>query len=284
MQNAAGFALIAAACFGVALVVTQFGLRYMTAVTGALVSIPSTALMFWALSPLFLDARHGRVAAVAVVGLFFPAVVTILTFAANRQMGPTIAGTVGGTAPLFAIAGAVAFLGERISVSVVLGTLAIVLGVLAMSWDDKQRPHQWPKRALVLPLTAAAIRGFAQMLTKYGLTLWSSAFAAGLVGYTTSSLTVLAAVGLDRARQPSPFDRRGVPWFVLVGLCNGAAVLSMYVALSRGRVAIVSPIVATYPLFTLLASLIFLRRELLTLRVLAGVALTVAGVTAILLR
>ena len=93
---------------GAALVITQYGLRYMSAVTGALVSIPSTTLMFRVLSPLFLTTGQWHASAVAVfamVGLFFPAVATMLTFAANQRMGPTMAGTLGGTAPLFAITG-----------------------------------------------------------------------------------------------------------------------------------------------------------------------------------
>lgn len=287
MHSAAFFAVVAAACFGVALVITQYGLRYMPAMNGALVSIPSTALVFWALSPLLLSTGQWQASAVVVfagVGLFFPAVVTMLTFAANQRMGPTIAGTVGGTAPLFAIAGAVLFLGERLSVLVLLGTLAIVLGVMVLAWEKKPNPSSWPKRALLLPLTAAAIRGLAQLLTKYGLALWASPFAAGLVGYTASSATVFVAAELGRGRRPRALDRRGVMWFALAGLCNGAAVLSMYIALNRGRVTIVSPIVATYPLFTLLSSIIFLRREVVTPRVLVGVALTITGGIVILLR
>jgi len=43
-------------------------------------------------------------------------------------------------------------------------------------------------------------------------------------------------------------------------------------------VSVVSPLVATYPLFTLALSAMFLREERFGPRVLLGVALTVAGV------
>jgi drug/metabolite transporter (DMT)-like permease len=43
-------------------------------------------------------------------------------------------------------------------------------------------------------------------------------------------------------------------------------------------VSVVSPLAATYPLFTLALSALFLREEKFGARVLAGVALTVAGV------
>ena len=45
--------------------------------------------------------------------------------------------------------------------------------------------------------------------------------------------------------------------------------------------SVVSPLVATYPLFTLALSALFLREERFGARVLLGVALTVAGVLAL---
>jgi uncharacterized membrane protein len=108
--------------------------------------------------------------------------------------------------------------------------------------------------------------------------LWPDPFAAVLVGYTVSSVMIFAG---NRAFVPSTdasIDRRGVFWFMVVGICNGLGMLAMYAALNRGQVSVVSPLVATYPLFTLALSAIFLREEKFGLRVLLGVALTVAGV------
>jgi drug/metabolite transporter (DMT)-like permease len=76
----------------------------------------------------------------------------------------------------------------------------------------------------------------------------------------------------------APFNRRGVLWFVAVGACNGAGILATYAALARHPVAVVSPLVATYPVFTLALSSLFLREERFGARVLLGVMLTVAGV------
>ena len=86
----------------------------MDALSGARVSIPTAALLFWLCAP-FLDWSGWQWRAVgiyALVGFFFPAAVTLLTFEANRRMGPTVAGTIGSAAPLFAVLGAAAFLGE----------------------------------------------------------------------------------------------------------------------------------------------------------------------------
>ena len=58
------------------------------------------------------------------------------------------------------------------------------------------------------------------------------------------------------------------------------AIACMYGGLALGRVVVVSPIVASYPLFTLLTAWVF-REELLTRKSVLGVLLAVSGVALI---
>ena len=53
--------------------------------------------------------------------------------------------------------------------------------------------------------------------------------------------------------------------------------LSMYSALNCGRVVVVSPIIATFPVFTLVISLLF-RQERFRLRILTGMMLVMGGI------
>lgn len=255
----------------------------MDAPSGAKVSIPTAALLFWLFAP-FLDLVGWQAAAIGIfilVGLFFPAVVTLLTFEANRRLGPTVAATVGSTAPLFAVLGAGAFLGETLGLRELLGTSIIVLGSVAISGrredgaGGRRRSDWW------LPWSSAVLRALAQVLSKAGLALWPNPFAAALIGYTASSLVVWAAT--TSGRKPV-FTRSGVRWFAATGVLNGAAVLLLYHALSAGPVSLVSPIVATYPLFTLMLGAAMLREERIRRRTLFGVVLTVAGVVLLLAR
>jgi hypothetical protein len=73
---AIALALISALCFGVALVLTHIGLRYIPPLPGAAISIPSSTLLFIAISPIVLGGRPIVWAAVpifAAVGLLYPA-------------------------------------------------------------------------------------------------------------------------------------------------------------------------------------------------------------------
>ena len=281
MEISIALALAASALLGTAVVIANVGLRYLDPARGALVSIPSTTLLFWLLA-LFLFHGEGwnatALAVFAVVGLIFPALVTFLNFESNRLTGPTVAGTISSTTPLFAVLGAILFLGEPLSPAAMAGTAAIVLGVIALTARSADRPRSWAAWVIVLPLAGAAIRGGAQAAVKGGLAMWPDPFVAALVGYTVSCATIFAGNRAFVPRASAPLDRRGILWFMAVGICNGLGVLAMYAALNGGRVSVVSPLVATYPLFTLALSALVLREEKFAPRVLLGAALTVAGV------
>jgi drug/metabolite transporter (DMT)-like permease len=103
-DSSLALALGSASLFGQGLVVTQFGLRDMTPALGVTFSMPMAALVFWSSAPFFADFSGWDGDAVllfAVVGIFFPGMITLLTFEANRRMGPYVTGAIGNLAPLF---------------------------------------------------------------------------------------------------------------------------------------------------------------------------------------
>jgi DME family drug/metabolite transporter len=270
--------------FGAGFVLTQFGLRWMLPWLGVAISIPTSTLLFWCLAPFFVDPSNGNLKAVALfacVGLFFPGTVALLHFESNRLMGPNIAGALSSIAPVFAIALAIAILGEHIHGPQLLAFGAIVAGITLMyrgqvSLSGRSR---W---LLALPVAASAIRGVIQPIIKFGFEWWPNPIAAAVVSYTISS-TMLILLALGRAGGHIPMIyHRGALWFAAVGLCNGLSVLAMYGALEYGRVAIISPLIATYPLVTLLLSRLLLSKEDLRPQPIAGVTATVCGVILLL--
>ena len=273
-------ALLSSACFGIALVTGRIGLRTIDARRGAAISIPSATLLFVLSAPMALDVSGFVPAAAlcfALVGLIFPALVTLLTFRANEELGPTATAAVSATAPLFALLAAAVLLGESIPAQATAAAFAVAAGVVLLSSQGSGAQPRLATRALLWPFAGAAVRGLAQALVKLGLLLWPSAFAASLIGYLVSSVAVIGASRLGRPDRPV-MDRQGIAWFVLTGLLNGAAVLLMYAALKDAPVSLVAPIVATYPLVTALTSALVLREEPVTRRMLAGTLISVAAI------
>ncbi len=265
------------------MVTAKFGFRYINAASASAISIPSAALLMLVATPWMFDPSQASTKGAitfALIGLFFPAAVTLLVFGGTDRLGATTANAISNTTPMFAILAAVLFLGEELTFARAFGALAVVIGIVTLSWDEKGQKRGWPIWALAFPLGAAVARGSGLALTKYGLEIWPDPFAAVLIGYCTSA-TVLLLLDTLRAwrsgRKPTVYSK-AIPWFVLTGWCNGCATLLMYTALKRGEVSLVSPIVATSPLFTFIVGAVILRQERLSWRLAGGVVLAVAGI------
>jgi drug/metabolite transporter (DMT)-like permease len=270
--------------FGAGFVLTQFGLRWMQPWLGVAISIPTSTLLFWCLAPFFVNPSHGSLRVIALfagVGLFFPGVAALLNFESNRLMGPNIAGALSSMTPVLAVLLAIVILGERVRGPQLLGLAAIVVGISLMYRVHVNLSGRsfW---LLALPLASAAIRGVVQPIVKFGFQWWPSPIAVVVVSYTVSS-AVLIFAALARGGWTIPeIDHRGTAWFAVVGLCNGLSVLTMYAALNYGPVVVISPLIAGYPLVTLLLSRVFLRKENVGPQLIAGVTGAVCGVMVLL--
>jgi drug/metabolite transporter (DMT)-like permease len=270
--------------FGAGFVLTQFGLRWMQPWLGVAISIPTSTLLFWCLAPFFVNPSAGDARAVvlfACVGLVFPGAAALLNFESNRLMGPNIAGALSSMTPVLAVLLAIIVLGERVRGLQLLGLAALVVGISLMYrvHVDLSGRSWW---LLAIPLASAAIRGVVQPIVKFGFAWWPNPIAAVVISYTVSS-TVLIVAALARTGGTIPgIDYRGAAWFSTVGLCNGLAVLAMYAALKYGPVAVISPLIAGYPLVTLLLSRALLKKEQVGPQLIGGVTSAVCGVVLLL--
>jgi drug/metabolite transporter (DMT)-like permease len=280
------FALGSALLLGGGLVLTQFGLRTVHPLSGAAISVPSFTLVFLLLSPVLLHGQTIEWRAVPIfvaVGLVFPAALTMLTFASNRALGPVVTGALGNLSPLLSVAVAVILLHEPLRGLQFAGLVVAVLGVFAITVTRTDDMRDWRTWALLLPLGASVMRGVVPPIIKVGLEVWPNPVAAGLTGYIASTLTVLTVERIRTGRFITQAPWSGRMWFALNGICNGTGTLLLYLALGAGPVSLVAPLYATYPLFTVGMSAIFLGNVRITARLVAGTALTVGGVVLILI-
>lgn len=279
-------AIAAATFLGGGLVLTQFGLRHIHPLSGAAISIPAFTLCFVLASPILLRGETivwSAVPIFAAVGLVFPALLTLLTFAGNRALGPVVTASLGNISPLFSVLLAVVLLGEPLRLWQFVGLILIVAGVLVITVTRTQDMRNWRTWALLLPLGAAVLRGVIPPVIKVGLEIWPSPIAAGLTGYIFSSLTVLMVERVRNGRFIVQGPVQGRLWFALTGICNGIGTLLFYAALGAGPVSVVTPLVATYPMITVGLNMLVFGGTRAGLRLAGGSALTVTGVVLILI-
>ena len=278
-------AFASAAFLGTGVALTQFGLRTVHPLSGAAISIPSFTLCFILLSPILLRGETivwYAVPIFAVVGLVFPAAVTLLSFASNRSLGPVVTSTLGNLSPLFSVALAIVILHEPLRLFQFTGIVIAVLGVGIITVTRTPDMRDWRTWALLLPLTAALLRGVIPPVIKIGLEIWPSPIAAGLTGYIFSTITVLL---VERVRNGHFIVRAplsGRLWFAVTGICNGIGTLLLYAAVGAGPITLVAPLIATYPLVTVGLSAIVLTNVRITGRLVAGSVLAVSGVVLVL--
>jgi len=285
MSAAALLALAAALCFAIAQILMQYGLRTVPSWRSPLYSIGGSAILAWLFALIFVDFSQFHLKAAAIfagVGLIFPVLVSILSVRSNEKLGPAVAAAVGNVSPLFAVLGAVIFLGERPAAGQFAGLAMVVAGVAMLALRGGTGGRQWSVWVLSLPLAAALVRGAVQPAIKTALALWHEPMAAAAIGYTLSTAVILLLVG-GRAWRTGPANRRGVMWFTLVGVFNGTATFLLYAALGLGSITLVAPLVALFPLIAVGLSLVFLRGERLPIVGLLGVVTCAAGVVVLLL-
>lgn len=276
-------ALSAALSYATSGISAKRGLRYSTPITVTVVSLSIHTVSLW--SVLLLTTGVPKVNPwplflFIVTGTLQP-VIRVFTYAGIFYMGASRGSTVRGSHPLFSTTIAILFLGERANFPILLGTVLIVAGVMLISWQPQsQRDFHW--RHVGFPLGAALLAGVSHPLRRYALGFADEPlFFAAVIGLVSLIWLGSYLVSPVAAEQPV-WDRRSIGPFFVAGCFETLGLFLVITALSVGKVVIVSPVVATSPLWILFGTWIFLRGiERLTLRTILGALAVVSGTIAI---
>ena len=275
-------ALAAACLFGVATVISKRALMTVDQQSASLVIIGTVVVLYLATSPLWMRAEDWFTPGFWIFvlnGFMHPFLSMYLALEATARTGPTVAATLSATAPLFASFTAVAFLGESINAWISVGTVATVMGVMTLSWSPRGAGALL-RITLLFATGAAIVRGLNHTLGKFGLESMPNVFMAGFVSFTVSFCCALLVYRLRTGTLIVRLPRAGLGYLVATGAVIAVAIVCMYGGLVTGQVVVVSPIIAAYPLFTLLTALIF-KQERLTTKLALGVLLVVGGLVLI---
>jgi bacterial/archaeal transporter family protein len=259
-------ALASAATFGSMTVAIRLGLQGGSAATGALA-------MFWGATVFALVAAapaHDlhRSWAFLLAGLLAPGCSQVLFTLSVREAGPSRTSMTVGAAPLVAVALALVFLGEPVRPLLVLGALAVVGGGVALV-SERERPDHVRPAALFCAVGATicfAVRDDIVRALHAHANPESSAAATFLGGLLVSALWARRPPGAGELRRLAP-----------AGLLFGCSYLTLFEAYFRGRVSVVSPLVASETLWGVGLSALLVRHERVGRRLALGAVLVVAG-------
>ena len=273
-MDAVVLALASAALFGAMTVSLRFALaRVPDAEAGALLTVvPALAVTLPFVA--FQERDFGAIWPFVLAGLLGPGLSQVLFTLAVRDAGPSRTSVTVGTAPLFSVAIALVLLGEPLHAGLVAGALLIVVGGFLLA-GERDRPAHVKRIGLALALAATVVFAVRDNLVRH-LSIDTDVAPALAAAATLGAGGAVIAAYLLATRRRLP--ARGWLTFVPAGLCFGISYVCLFEAYYRGRVTVVSPLVATESLWGVgLSALLLRRHELVGPRLAAGAALVVAG-------
>ena len=273
------FAVFSAFLFALSVQIQNLGMGSADPGTATLISIISATSIYWLASPFFLDTSYWFSIGTlffAAVGLFRPALSAALAISSLKRMGPSLTSGIASISPLFGTAFGIMILGEKISLSIAIGTIGIVAGVCIASLRGGGIKGGWPIWVVALPIGAAFFRALGHPLTMLGMESVAEPLFAALVAYTVSSIVSFTIFKAGK-RQLSKLNRNYI-WFALAGIINGISVFFLNSALQAGKLLVVAPIASCSPIFAILLGYFIFKKETISWQTIIAIGFIVPGV------
>ena len=250
---------------------------------GAVVSTAAAVVV--ALAAAALDpgtgelARPRELAVFALAGLLAPGVSQIFFVLAVRDVGAGRTSVVVGSAPLFAATLAILLLDEPFEWPLAIGA-CLVVGAGVVLAAETARPAHFRLVGVAFALTATMMFSTRDLVVRWyseDAALGSFEAAAAAMAAGTFVMAVYAAF-VRRGALVAALADRALLRFVPAGILFGLSYVLLFEAYYRGKVTVVSPLVATESLWGVLLAALFLRSsELVGRRLVLGATLVVVG-------
>ncbi len=254
-------AFFTAVFYAAALVSARRGLDYSTPVTVTCVSVVVQTVTLW--GALFLTGGIPQVSSTAVFLFIFVGIaqlgVRLFAYTGVHKIGASRSSALQAISPLIAAVIAIIFLHEEAGLLVMAGTVLVVTGIILVSWKPERQIPTFRFWHLLLPVWAACLTGMNHPIRRYALNLSNEPlFFAALMGIV-SLVGFFGYLALTPQASRFVWDRRALGPFIATGFFETLSILTIIMALSVGQVVVVAPIAATYPVWALLGTSLFLR-------------------------
>src|SRR5438552_12881059 len=151
---------------------TKKALRYSNPATAVISSLLINIIFLWGVSILFVplaSLTSSSILIFVVVGFFQPGLTRLLSYKGIDALGVAITDPIRASTPLFSAAMAILFLGEKITLPIVVATLMIIAGITLLSWRSGSMKLAGSAVFLWYPIAASALAGATQVVRKFGL-------------------------------------------------------------------------------------------------------------------
>lgn len=294
MALAVAFAFLAACGFASGNVLVRVGTQQVPAPTAALLTVLSGLVLVLGLGlvlnledikSLSLEAMGW----ILVLGIMAYPMARLLLITGISMVGAARAVPMAGIQPVIAFTLGVILLGERPNLLIIIGTPIIVSGLFLVVMPRRGanpggKGVSIKRLGYLFALGGSATFATRDVISRHVV----SDIADPLVsaGLALAVGAVILTLALHRQVATSIRTLPGNYLLIcgLAGIFQGLAVASLFQALSRAPVTVVSPIYACTPLITLVLAGVFLKRlEAIDFLLAAGTVISVAGVILVII-
>jgi uncharacterized membrane protein len=265
-------------------ILVRFGLRRSNIFAAMLVSYTVSVVCVW--SYLFATSSLDFLRSPAMIyylisGCLQPLFARALYYEGITRIGVARASPLRGIEPFFAAVAGILVFAEQPGIPVYLGTTLIV-GSLWLISGKQQSDTNWRLIDTFYPIAAALISAISQTLRKKALAIIPDPFVAVAVVTTVSLLLLTGFVLFTGRTDQVRIERSSLKFFVAAALVAVIAQVLNFIALGRGQLSVIIPLLNTTPLFAVFFSLLFLRGiEKVNTRIVLGALLMVGGIVLI---
>jgi drug/metabolite transporter (DMT)-like permease len=275
------FACLSALLFGALTVAIRIALprvngAEVAALASAAVALGVTVLIAVLSIPSDPDFRAADLWPFLAAGVLAPGLSQLFFVQAVRDIGASRTSVLVGCAPLVSVVIALIALHEPLRTLLIVGAVLIVVGSLALA-GERVRPAEFRSLGMLFALASTVM-----FSTRDNFLRWLAvgakppALVTAPVAMAGGAVTLFAYLLLRRAELRGL--RRALRVFLVPGLLFGVSYSLLFEAYYRGRVTVVSPLVASESLWgVVFASLLLRRSELISRHVVVGAVLVVAG-------
>jgi DME family drug/metabolite transporter len=217
-----------------------------------------------------------------LAGIFAPALVRWLYFISLDRLGASMSASIQSTGPAFTAILAIIFLKEKLTVSISLGIVLIITGIIILqrSIDTDGDFRVQRKKDLIFPLLSAIFLGLALVFRKMGLNILDVPLFGVTVGFLTSLVFYSILFLMSKSMRNSvSMNRNDLLFLCGAGVSLTTGWLTLFYALSLGDVIIVAPLANLQPVMVVGLSYLFLKDiEKITPKMIAGILVVLIGV------
>jgi len=281
-------ALLAAMSFALNLVSVRRGIILGgKSSTATAVSVFTGALLYLLILPITGDYKIiGSVSWSALGGLALAGIINFclsryLFFSCVKLIGANRSTTLTQTNIIFAAFFGVVFFAEKITLTLVLGSLGIMLGATLVNLVKEEGAYKFQSSGALLAVIASFCGATSSLLVKSAMKEVDSPYLATAISYGAAAMVwvIILAVNKQQRMDALTLNRQSLVMFMLTGVLAMTGHLFRYSALARSPVSVIQPLMGTVVLFTLFLSYLINRKiDVFNWRILTGTVMVIISI------